>query len=597
MCRFRQIILVLFLTGGLFCFFPVTAGALSALATIDSTRLAVGEMTWLSITVSGGRPINPPEIEQVDGLQIRSTGASQQFQIINGQASSTVTYNYSVLALKPGDYTLGPYMLTTKTEEALTNKIMLTVTHGAGPSSVAGDDDELHDDTNEDTVGKEALFLEITLPKTRLYLGEKIPVTISLFVGEIPVREVNYPDLNQSELLYALTGQPVETSTTINGLAYQVVEFPATLTAIKTGKFTLGPAELQCHILARRHTTANFPDFFNEFFPGYQKQPVTLESNTLELEVLPLPQAGKPADFTGGVGQFDLTVSVSPQEILVGDPVTVTLTVHGAGNFSRLSAPVLTATDGFKIYEAQKKTSTEESSQEEFVFEQVLIPLHQEADRIGPYQFSYFDPETAEYKTAGPAAVPLTVKPNPDFTPSPTVLGSTHRTEPSYGRDLVFIKETPGRLRLKEEIIYRQGWFWLVQLIPVIALFLALYYRKRAAMLSAETPKARALRASAQAGKRLKKAEALPAKGETEHYFDVLHAIVREYLGERYNLSAAGMTGEVVEQLKTASLSDEILQNIKDFFSFYDFYRFTGKELTAVNAQKLRTLADKILNG
>lgn len=596
MGRLRQIVLILILTGSLFCLLPVTAGAFSAQATIEVNRLSVGEMTRLSITVSGARPTMPPEIQQVDGLQIRSTGTSQQFQIINGQASSTITYNYSVLAVKPGEYTLGPYRLTTNTEETLTNMIVLTVTHSPGPSALTGDDN-IHGDPDSDITAKEPLFLEISLPKTRFYLGEKIPVTISLFVGQIPVREINYPVLNQSELLYVLSGQPVEKKTIINGLSYQVVEFPATLIPIKTGNFTLGPVELQCNILTPRHTTGGFLDFFDEFFAGYEKQPVTLTSNTWELEVLPLPQIGKPDDFTGGVGQFNLTIAASPQDVQVGDPVTVTLTVTGTGDLSRLSPPVLSAGDGFKIYEAQKKTPQDESGREEIIFEQVLIPLSQEVDQIGPYQFSYFDPETAEYKRVGPAVVPLTVKPNSHFTVSTTVSGSSHQREPSYGRDLVFIKETPGRLRLKEEVIHRQTWFWLLQLLPVIALFFALYYRKRTAMLNSETPKARALRASIKREKRLKKAQTLLAKGEAELFFDELHSIVREYLGERYNQPAAGMTGEVVEQLKSQSLGEEVLQNIKDFFNFYDFYRFTGKELTAAEAQKLRALADKIFYG
>ncbi len=590
----RQIVLVLVFTGSLFSLFPVPAGAFSARATLEADRLSVGEMTRLSITVSGGRPTRPPEIQQVDGLQIRAAGTAQQFQIINGQASSTLTYNYSVLAVKPGEYTLGPYRLTTNNEETLTNTVVLTVTHSPGSSPRTGGENP-PGAPEEKLAAEESLFLEISLPKTRFYLGEKIPVTISLFVGQIPVREINYPVLNQPEFLYTLTGPPAEKKTVINGLSYQVVEFPATLIPVKTGHFVLGPVELECTILTRRRTPGVFPDFFDEFFAGYERQPVTLKSNTRDLEVLPLP-GGKPDDFTGGVGQFSLTVSASPQEVQAGDPVTVTLTVTGTGDLTALSPPVLSAGDGFKIYEAQKKVPPKESALEAVLFEQVLIPLSPEVNQIGPYHFSYFDPESAEYKRVATAAVPLTVKPNPHFIVSPAVTGTSPRTEPSYGRDLVFIKETPGRLRLKDEVIYRQSWFWLLQLLPVIALFSALYYRKRTALLNAETARARALRAARKSAKRLKKAQALLEKGEVELFCDELHSIVREYLGERYNQPAAGMTGDVVEQLKDQSLSEEALQNIKDFFNLYDFYRFTGKELTAAEGQKLKALADKILS-
>ena len=177
---------------------------------------------------------------------------------------------------------------------------------------------------------------------------------------------------------------------------------------------------------------------------------MTLQSNTWELEVVPLPAAGQPADFSGGVGQFTLEATANPQEVEAGEPVTVTLTVKGTGNFATLSAPVLRNPDGFKIYDAQKKAAGE-SGEEQVVFEQVLIPLSANVDRIGPYELSYFDPETGKYKTARSEVIPLTVTPGsePAGTAAFTRPG---RGTPVYGRDLVFIKGTPGRLRLQANV-------------------------------------------------------------------------------------------------------------------------------------------------
>lgn len=603
---FRQILIractiffvTVFICGSFFCFDPAAAGAFTAQVTVEHNPIVVGETTGLSITVSDGRPTNPPEIKQVEGLQIRSLGTSQQFRIVNGQTSSTLVYNYSVLALEPGEYTLGPFKLTAKKEEVLTNAINLTVLPAAGASTAADGGDADGAPQADDGRQKEHLFLEVSVPKTRLYLGEKLPVTISLFVGDIPVREISYPALNQSEFLFAQAGRPVEKRRVIDGLSYQVVEFPATLTAVKAGKFTLGPAELQCAVLARRRTRNPFPDFFDDFFSDYdyQKQQVTLRSNACELEVVPLPQAGKPAAFSGGVGRFNLKVAAAPQEVQAGDPVTVTLTVTGAGNFAALSAPLLYAPDGFKIYEAQKKASSGENGDEQAVFEQVLIPLSQEVDRIGSYELSYFDPETEEYKIARSAVIPLTVNPNPDLDETAAFARSRGEAS-SYGRDLVFIKANPGSLRLKTKVFYRQAWFWLLQILPLVALFLTVYYRRRTAMLNSGSPKARALRAAAQAGQKLKKVQTLLEKGEEERFIDELHTIVREYLGERYNLPAAGMTGEVVARLPAEALSEENLKDIKEFFDAYDFYRFTGRKPAGEEIRRLRETAGRILAG
>ena len=594
---FRRVCGIFFVTallcGGCFCLIPASAGAFTAQATIEHTTIVVGEMTQLSITVTDGKPSNPPEIEQVAGLQIRNLGTSQQFRIVNGQTSSSFVYNYSVLALEPGEYTLGPFKLTTKKEEVMTNTVTLTVLPASGPSSGTGG--EAPAGSPQTGGRREQLFLEVSVPKNQIYLGEKLPVTISLFVGDLPVREISYPVLDASEFVFAQAGRPVERRRIIDGRAYQVVEFPATLTAVKTGKFTLGPAKLQCSVLTRTRRRSPFPDFFDDFFSDYEYQPVTLQSDTWELEVVPLPTAGQPAGFSGGVGQFELTATANPQEVQAGDPVTVTLTVKGTGNFAALSAPVLRHPDGFKIYDAQRKTSGE-SGEEVAVFEQVLIPLSEGVDRIGPYELSYFDPVAGEYKTARSEAIPLTVTPGSEPAGA-TAFTRPGRGAPAYGRDLVFIKGTPGRLHLQAKVFYRQAWYWWLHLLPLGVLFAALYYRRRLAMLSSGTPKARALRATAQAGQRLKKAQALLEKGEEERFIDELHTIVREYLGERYDLPAAGMTGEVVNQLQAEGLSEDSLKDIKEFFEAYDFYRFTGRKPAADEIQRLRETAGRILVG
>ena len=116
-------------------------------------------------------------------------------------------------------------------------------------------------------------------------------------------------------------------------------------------------------------------------------------------------------------------------------------------------------------------------------------------------------------------------------------------------------------------------------------------------MLNSGTPRARALRATAQAGQRLKKAQALLAKGEEERFIDELHTIVREYLGEKYNLPAAGMTGEVVTKLQAEGLGEDRLKDIKEFFDSYDFYRFTGRKPAADEIRRLQETAGRILAG
>ena len=352
------IIATALLCGGFFCLKPAPVGAFEAQATLEHTTVVAGEMTTLAITVTGGKPSNPPEIEQVAGLQIRSSGTLQQIQIINGQFSSSIVYNYSVLALAPGEYTLGPFKLAEKKEEVTTNAVKLTVLPATAPSSPGTGGEEPA--APPPTGGRRGnLFLEVSVPKNRIYLGEKLPVTIILYVGDIRVREVSYPVLETPEFSFAQSGKPVERRRMIDGCYLPGGGVSRHPYRGQDRQIHPGPAKLQCAVLTQTRRRSPFPDFFGDFFSDYQYQPVTLQSNTWELEVVPLPAAGQPADFSGGVGRFELAATANPQEVEAGEPVTVTLTVKGTGNFATLSAPVLRNPDGFKIYDAQKKTAGE----------------------------------------------------------------------------------------------------------------------------------------------------------------------------------------------------------------------------------------------
>ena len=176
-------------------------------------------------------------------MQIRSSG-TQQIQIITGNSLRLCTTTRS----RPWhrEYTLGPFKLVTKTEEATTNAVKLTVLPATAPSSPGAGGEEPAGQPQAG--GRRNLFLEVSVPKNRIYLGEKLPVTISLYVGDIAVREVSYPVLDAPEFSFAQSGKPVERRRMIDGVTYQVVEFPHP-TAVKTGKFTLGPAKLQCSVL------------------------------------------------------------------------------------------------------------------------------------------------------------------------------------------------------------------------------------------------------------------------------------------------------------------------------------------------------------
>jgi hypothetical protein len=562
------------------------AHALSAEITVANNSVAVGDSLRLQVTVKGSATATPPEINS-EGLQIVYRGPST-IRIFNGKYSASIILNYSVLGVKAGAYTLGPLTVKVGRKTIRTNSVTITVTPAAAPApGRQSAPPTVADDDSSPVAGQlqKRLFLTLDLPRSTFYAGETIKAAIRLYVGGVRVDEVHYPVIKATDGYQVAIGKPAKLNENINGISYEVLEFPTTISFIKTGKLTFGPATLQCIALAPRQARNSF---FDSFFDDYEEYPQILTSKVGNLTVQPLPP--QPDGFTGGIGRFNLEVSAAPQEVLAGDPVTVKLTVTGQGNLANIAPPTLPNQAGLKVYAAQPKTGQKAAiASSKTVFEQIVFPLNERITTIGPYSLTYFDPAQGAYRTARTTVIPIKVKPNPNFNLAPSG-AAVSATADQLGQGLVYIKNSPGRLRLRTAPLHRQLWFWLLQTLPFGAILIAFYYRKYREFQNSATPLSRAARADRQAGRQLAHTEKLLNNAEYERFLDELHRIFREYLADKFHLAAGGITGAVVSQLKTAGIEEELLHNIANFFAQYDLFRFTGAKITKVEAERLLEL-------
>lgn len=570
--------LILLLIAGIFLT-PAAARAqtITATATLDTSSITTGEAVQLNISVEGTTLASEPELPQIDGLEISFLGRSSRVNMINGKYTASINYSYEIIGLKPGSYTLGPFEMKVKNEKVTANAVTLQVSGAVNQGETktpAGD--------GSSPLG-DKLFMEMEVGKSKLFLGEKTPLKIRVYYSEINIDEISYPVIDQTAFIFDQMNKPSQRKTTINGRSYQVVEFSTSISPLRTGQFKLGPAQLNCSILIKQQVG-------DAFFSRFRKYSLELKSNQVNINVLPLPP-GEPANFSGGIGQFQIQVSGQPNEVLQGEPVTLRLTVTGNGNLQAVSAPQLKKVDGLKVYDAQKKKS-DPGATGQVQFEQVVIPLDPEVKAIGPFQFGYFDPSQGKYRQATAPAIPIKVNPNPNF--NAVLIADAKAPDENYGRDLVYIKERLGSLKRRNEGLIYQNWFWWLQLIPLLGLGIALGYRRYRRILLSDSSWSRAIRAGNLAAKRLAKAKAdLTVK--PENALEDLHSIIREYLGARYGLTTAGMTGTVVEQIAAFGINPEILREIKEFFDQYDYYRFTGSKIDSAAAGQLWERVNRII--
>jgi hypothetical protein len=402
------------------------------------------------------------------------------------------------------------------------------------------------------------LYLEYSLPKTRFYLGERVPITVTLYVGNIVVNNVDPPVLGQPEFMLDSIGNPSQQKLRINGRSYQVIKFPCLLSPLQTGSFKLGPLSTTLYV----PTTTG------------KKRTMDVTANPIQVRVLDVPIQGRPEHFSGGVGNFGLSVSANPHQVKLGEPVTIRMVLTGSGNLSVVSTPFLKEITGLRAYSALKKSDLSNANQ--VTFEQIAIPVDKRVKQIGPFSFAYFDPYAGKYKRLVAPALPISVKDNPGFKndlQDPT-------SQVSIQSKMVTIKKELGTLYSAGWQLVKEPWFWFLQLLPLLLLIGAVVYRRHIEFMQSDSPQARAIRSSNFAKEQMAAVQALSDEGRYHQLPDQLHRILREFLAERFELAAAGMTGSVVQKLSGQGIQSDLLQDIQYFFEQYDSHRFSHMEFS-----------------
>ena len=469
----------------------------SVTAVLTESETAVGRPVQLAIQVTGATNPKPPGEISVNGLDIRSAGVSREYQMRNFSVSYSFTYNYTIMPTKPGTFTIPPQTVEAGGKSFRTPELRLNVVNSPGQSSRSGRGGSSNQKFDPSQIG----FLEAVLPKVTAYVGEKIPTQVRLGL-RTPIESFGSGiQLQGQGFTTEKFRDPRETSDTINGKTHRIFIFKTAIAAARTGKLEIGPAEINLIARVPRSGQRNpslprdlFDDpFFNNFFSDPAFAPsmpmeVHLKSEPTTLEVKPLP-ANAPAQFSGAVGTFTLAVDVNPKKAQAGDPVTVTATLTGRGNFARVTAPVLEDDRGWHKYPPSDsfKQDDDVGISGTKTFEMVLSAKERK-DKLPPLVFAFFDPVKETYVTLRSPEIPLSIEGGAAPTPPPTVAAAPNASAPPVAaatpapkleQDILYqLTDRPARGQSFTPIYQRRA-FWLAQLLPLLALIGFLAFRIR----------------------------------------------------------------------------------------------------------------------
>jgi tetratricopeptide (TPR) repeat protein len=564
------------------------ASAATVRATLDRERMRVGEQATLGIEVGDTREGEPPNLGPIDGFSVRYLGPSTQVSIIQGRVSQSVTYRYALVASRPGRFTLGPFAVSVGGKDYQTNRLALQVV-------AAGQARGRRGVPKRDPGGLD-LALVLETPKREVFLHERLPVTLTLYIGTAPVDDVQYPRIEGDVFSVEPFGKPVQHRVKRDGRTYRTVRFATSIIPLRAGSLSIGPAAQQMSLLSRRR---HRDPFFDRFFGANifsERQPYELHSNAETLTVRPLPEEGRPPDFSGAVGKFDLEVSAQPTELRANDPITLTVRIRGVGNLSGISPPAVGGS-GFKTYPAQTVKAEERLGTR--VFEQVLLPTSDAVGEIPEIRFTYFDPEAAAYRTASRGPIPLVVRPPEriDIAPGPgqaaerPVAGA--RPE-DFGQDIVYVKDTPGRMR-RGAPFYRTPAFLVVQGLPLAVYLLALSIIRRRERLRGDPRYARFAGAAREARRAIARARRA-ADAYTPAFYDDLARAVREYVGAKLDLPLGAVDVEQVAK-RLGKADAPVVRSVDQFFTLIEQVRYAPAADGSGDHRAALELAEAIVRG
>lgn len=455
-------------------------------AELNPTTFGIGQSATLQITVSGSQSADII-MPDVDGLVFHRRGQSSQIQIINRAVTSTVVYSYLVQAQKAGSYTIPAITVTIDGREHQTTPISCTITQISGTPSGSGQMGSTPKQQSSRTA-EQSTFISFVPEKNQGYLSEAVRAKIKVYFHKgLTVNQISLPQFQGDGLLLdKLSDKPLQTEEIVNNEAYSVLIWDTYITGIKEGNYNL-EFEVDAALLIRSRQPASPPgfgsSFFNDFFSDYNNKPIRITSPEISFQVLPLPESGKPEGFTGAIGRFDLKVTAQPISVEAGEPITLTMSVVGTGNFDNVKAPIISEPAGIKTYTPNETyTPDQNPHQGEKRFEQAVIIAEPTLQQIPPIVFSFFDPEKGKYQTLFSDAIDITVTSSPiapeiardpKRTDQPTSVShqaEAGQTDASRSITLAPVKLESDRVVSSLRPIFLAPWFFASLLICIIAI-------------------------------------------------------------------------------------------------------------------------------
>lgn len=562
-----------------------TASAPDAVVVGDQFRLSY------TVTTQKVKDFRAPSIKGFDVLMGPSRSQQSNTQIVNGNVTSTssITFTYILMANNAGEYTIPGASIVADGDQMVSNSVRIKVLPQDQGDSNSSSSSSTHSSSGTG-VSNQDLFITASASKTNVYEQEAFVLTYKIYTREsnLQLNNAKLPDFK------GFHSQEIEMTTNARwtpehyqGRNYyttvyrQFVLFPQ-----QSGKLYIDPAQFQMTVGKPVQSDDPFDAFFNGRSNVIEIKK-SISTPKIAINVNPLP-AGKPADFSGGVGEFNISSSINNKELKTNDAITIKLVISGTGNLKLISNPEIKFPDDFEVYDPKVDNQvrlTREGLTGNKVIEYLAIPRHAGTYKIPGVSFSYFDIRSKSYKTLKTEEYVINVEKGAGNADQVIANFTNKEDLKVLGEDIRYIKQNEVTLQPKGSFFYGSMTYWLFYIIPALAFIIFfIIYRKQAAE-NANVAKMRTKKANKVATKRMKLAGKLLSENKKDAFYDEVLKALWGYISDKLNIPVSRLSKDNIEEkLRNHGVNEELIKEFLNALNDCEFARFApGDENQAMD--------------
>ncbi len=546
------------------------------------SHVAAGENFRVAYT------INTSDVEEFrmggvqDGLEVIAgpyTSSQSSYQMINGHtsSSSSVTITYTLYAAKNGSFTIGASHALVGGKRLSSRPVKIQVSGHAqrtnGAPNMHGQDsyDQPRMRSAGSAISGSDLFIKVSASKKRVHEQEPILLTYKVYTQvDLTQLEGKMPDLKGFHTQEVpLPQQKTFHSETVNGRPYKCVTWSQyVMYPQMTGRLEIPSITFKGIVVQQNRNVDPMEAFFNGG-SGYVEVKKDIKAPGITLQVDPLPQ--RPANFSGGVGKFNISASLDKKEVKAGEPITLRVVVGGIGNLKLLKQPVVNFPKDFDKYDAKvtdKTRLTANGVEGNMVYDFLAVPRNQGSYTIPSVELTYYDTSKNAYKT---------IKTQPFKVEVEKGDGTSAESEDfaSQDKDIHTIKLGKAEQHKADEMFFGSFGYWISLLMPLIAFVVLLIVFRRRAIENADIVKKRSNRAGKIATKRLRLANKLMLQGKQGEFYDEVMRALWGYMSYKLNMPAEKLNCDNIrETLGRHFVDDATIEKFTTALDECEFERY-----------------------